>query len=33
MAVGVTDDSDESGTLFESLDFSDDDSAFEVGIG
>ena len=33
MAVGVTQESEESGALDESLDFNEDDSAFEVGIG
>lgn len=33
MVVGVTDESEERGALAESLDFSEDERAFEVGIG
>jgi len=33
MVVGVTDESEERGALADSLDFSEDERAFEVGIG
>ncbi len=33
MVVGVTEESEERGALAESLDFSEDERAFDVGMG